>query len=92
MFARDTSGRVGSEARGECREIGYLSRGTAKLPVAQRAGGILSGDIIVPGTWRVTGCQFGEDAAAFASPFSSKRASKIEARGWRPSDDDVPDI
>ena len=40
MIARDTSRGAGSEARGEGRESGYLSRTTPKPLVAQRAGGI----------------------------------------------------
>ena len=40
MFARDGSRWAGSEARGEGRERGYLSRIISKPPVAQRAGGI----------------------------------------------------
>jgi hypothetical protein len=48
MFARDTSKGVGSEARGEGRERGYLSRTAAKPPVAQRAGGIYKSDYPSP--------------------------------------------
>ena len=34
MFARDGSKRAGSEARGEGRERGYLSRTTSKPPAS----------------------------------------------------------
>ena len=40
MYARDTSKRAGSKARGEGRERGRFTRATAKPPVAQGAGGI----------------------------------------------------
>ena len=42
MFARDTSMPAGSEARGEGRERGNFIETTSKLPVAQRAGGIVN--------------------------------------------------
>ena len=45
MFARDTSKRAGSEARGEGREGGYLVETIPKPPVAQRAGGIVDIEI-----------------------------------------------
>ena len=40
MYARATSKRAGSRARGEGRERGNLPVTTSKAPVAQRAGGI----------------------------------------------------